>query len=74
MVKKSKKGKVEQIMWRDSNIYNAQEDKDFDFKVAIFCSVGYVVRETKDSIILAGDVLDNGDVRRVIVIPKENIL
>lgn len=68
------KGKLRQVRWRDNRLYITQCSKDDKFEVAVICSVGYVVSEDKKQIVLAGDVLDDGDVRRVIVIPKENIL
>lgn len=68
------RGKLKQIRWRDSQMYLTQSNKEDTFEVSIICSVGYVVSEDKSKIVLAGDVLDNGDVRRVIVIPKENIV
>lgn len=72
---KDRIGKLTQVMWRDSQLYLTQCQKDDNFKVAEFCSAGYVIKEDKNSITLAGDILvDGGDVRRVIVIPKENII
>jgi hypothetical protein len=68
------KGKLKQIRWRDSRMYITQCSKEDVFEVSEIYSVGYVVKEDKNSITLAGDVLNDGDVRRVIVIPKENIL
>jgi len=67
-------GKLKSIRWRDSRIYMTQQDKEDKFDVSIICSVGYVVSEDKKQIVLAGDVIDDGDIRRVIVIPKENIV
>ncbi len=67
-------GKIVQIHWRDSRMYITQQSKDDEFEVATIISCGYVIKEDKKSITLAGDVLDEGDVRRVIVIPKENII
>lgn len=55
-------------------MYMTQQHKDDKFDVSVICSVGYVVSEDKKQIVLAGDVLDGGDIRRVIVIPKENIV
>jgi hypothetical protein len=50
-----------------------QESMDCeDFTVAIVESVGFVISENSEQIVLAGDIVDD-DVRRVIVIPKENI-
>lgn len=55
-------------------MYLTQCSKEDVFEVATIISTGYVVSENKRQIVLAGDVLENGDVRRVIVIPKENII
>lgn len=65
--------KIKRIKWRDSNMFITQEARNTDWKVAVIESVGFVIREDKDNIVLAGDLLDE-DVRRVIVIPKENII
>jgi hypothetical protein len=67
-------GTLKQIKWRDSKLYLTQCNKEDNFKVAEICSVGYLVKEDKNSITLAGDVLDDGDIRRAIIIPKENII
>lgn len=61
------------IKWRDSRMYMTQCFADDEFAVCEIESVGYVVQEDKKQIVLAGDLVD-GDVRRVIVIPKENII
>lgn len=61
------------ITWRDSNMYLTQCSKDDDFDIEIITSVGFVVKETDAFICLAGDTLGD-DVRRVICIPKENII
>ena len=65
--------KVKTVKWRDSNIYLTQCGRDDDFKTAIITSIGYVVGEDKHQIVLAGDLVGE-DVRRAIVIPKENII
>lgn len=54
-------------------MYLAQEEIDSKWEVCVITSVGFVIEETKDHIVLAGDIVDE-DVRRVIVIPKENIV
>jgi len=61
------------ITWRDSNMFITQCDKDEEFEVAVISSVGFVIREDKTKIVLAGDLVDD-EFRRVIVIPKENII
>lgn len=66
--------KIKTIIWRDSNMYITQCGVDEKFKVSLITSCGFVVSENKEKIVLAGDVLDDGDLRRVIVIPKENIV
>lgn len=65
--------KTKVVKWRDSNIYLTQCHREDDFEVEVITSVGFLVSETKDQIVLAGDSLGD-DVRRVIVIPKENII
>lgn len=54
-------------------MYITQEQRDADFSPAVIESIGFLLKETKTEIVLAGDLLDE-DVRRVIVIPKENII
>lgn len=65
--------KIKKIKWRDSQMFNGQWTKDDKFDVAIVESLGFLVEETKEHIVLAGDLIDT-DYRRVIVIPKENII
>lgn len=67
------KPKIREVRWRDSRMYIHQEHKDEPWEVCVISSVGYVIEETKEHIVLAGDLLDE-DVRRAIVIPKENIV
>lgn len=64
--------KIRKIKWRDSRMYIVQEPMQ-DFSVCVIESVGFVIKETKDIIVLAGDLVDD-EFRRVIVIPKENIV
>lgn len=66
-------GKVKRIKWRDSQMYIHQEPKDEPFNICIIESVGFVLSEDKEKIVLAGDLVGE-DVRRVIAIPKENII
>lgn len=63
---------IKQVKWRDSNLYITQTDGK-NLEVSILESVGYVVEDDEDKIVLAGDLIDN-EYRRVIVIPKENII
>jgi hypothetical protein len=65
--------KVKTIRWRDSRMYITQTDSDTKYEPCIIKSIGFVIEETKSHITLAGDLVDD-DYRRVIVIPKENII
>lgn len=53
-------------------MYITQEPMQ-DFSVCVIESVGFVIQEDKEKIVLAGDLVDD-EFRRVIVIPKENII
>jgi hypothetical protein len=64
---------IKRIKWRDSRMYITQCPKDEDWEVSEITSVGFVIYEDKNKIVLAGDLLDE-DIRRAIVIPKENII
>lgn len=50
-----------------------QEPRNAEWELQIITSVGFVIHEDKEKIVLAGDLLGE-DVRRAIVIPKENII
>jgi hypothetical protein len=65
--------KIKTIKWRDSRMYIEQQSQKDEFDVCIIQSVGYVIHEDKEKVVLAGDILET-DARRVIVIPKENII
>jgi len=64
---------VWKIKWRDSQLYFTQESTEGKWEVSEVDSVGYIIAEDDDKIVLAGDVI-NGDVRRIIVIPRENVI
>lgn len=65
--------KILKITWRDSSMYHAQGDNDYPFEVSIFESVGFLLQDNKDSIVIARDIIRK-ESRSVIIIPKENIL
>lgn len=65
--------KIRKVKWRDSRMYINQIEKESTFEIAILTSVGFVIKDTKDFLVLAGDLLED-DIRRTIVIPKENII
>lgn len=61
------------VLWRDSTLYIQQESHGEHYEISIIESVGLLIEEQEDKIVLAGDYLKDG-LRRVIVIPKENIV
>lgn len=67
-------GALVEIKWRDSNLHLTQCNEEDDFEVAIITSVGQLVKVQDKAVVLAGDMLDDGEIRRVIVIPEENII
>jgi len=64
--------KIRKIKWRDSRLFIQQEPTQ-NFDVCVIESVGFVIQEDKKKIVLAGDLVDD-EYRRIIVIPKENII
>ena len=67
--------KIVRVKWRDSCVLHDQQFADADFSVAIMESVGFVIQEDGEKIVLAGELCENGGyARRIIVIPKENIV
>jgi hypothetical protein len=66
--------KIKRVKWRDSCVLRDQQTIDADFDVAIMESVGFVLQEDAKKLVLAGELLENGNARRTIVIPKENII
>lgn len=65
--------KIRKIRWRDSRMYIAQVGNQEPFDVTVIESVGFVLEDTPDHVTLAGDMVDT-EFRRVIVIPRENII
>lgn len=66
---------VRQVRWIDSSLQNGQVDRhDFPKPVTI-TSVGYVVREDAEHIVLARDDMGHdGDYRGLVAIPKLAVL
>jgi len=63
------------IKWRDSNMELSQSGTKDSLEVAIIYTVGFLIKKTRDSVILCRDLLtDDTECRGKIVIPKENIL
>lgn len=65
--------KVLKIIWRDSSMYHVQGDSNYPFEVSVFESVGFLLKENKDSFVIARDIIGD-ESRSVIIIPKENII
>jgi hypothetical protein len=63
---------IKKVKWRDSRLHIQQEPPQ-EWSVCIIESVGYLIQEDKDKVVLAGDLIE-GEYRRVIVIPTENIV
>jgi predicted membrane protein len=64
---------IREVIWRDSRLYIHQEPITEPWSYETIHSVGYIVSEDDEQIVLTGDLIDK-DVRRTIVIPKENII
>lgn len=62
-----------EVIWRDSNMYLTQCNKDDGFTYETIISYGNLIQENDEQIVIAGDCMQD-DVRRVIVIPNENII
>ncbi len=54
-------------------MYILQCERDADFGYAIIESIGFLIHEDTKKYVIAGDLVDQ-DVRRAIVIPKENVI
>jgi hypothetical protein len=65
--------KIAEVYWRDSRMFITQCGKDEDFSVCDMHSVGFVISQDEDKIVLTGDLVDD-EYRRVLIIPKENIV
>ena len=69
--------RIVKVKWRDSNCQWSQHEKDFDLKVEVLESVGWLLRENDDHVAICQDILiamETNDVRGQTVIPKENVL
>ena len=59
-----------EIEWIDTLCLSSWSIADEDLKCPVVKSVGYMVRETKDTVVLAGMIGEDGTVNAVQVIPK----
>jgi hypothetical protein len=69
--------KIIWVKWRDSHFLFDQHSIDYakEHKVAIFETVGHLVFEDADRLVVAGDLLPrDNEVRNVTAIPRENVV
>lgn len=64
--------KIARVYWRDSRMYITQHDDKEKLEVCHIESVGFMLKNTNFEIVLVGDLID-GEFRRTLIIPKENI-
>lgn len=67
-------GDIVKIKWRDSNLYLTQGHKNDDYQIATILSIGELIDIDDEKIVIAGDIVNGNEVRRVVVIPVENII
>lgn len=66
--------KIYKIIWRDSNFYHHQNGLDFKYDITIIDSVGFLISEDIEKVVISRDyMLNKKDCRGVIAIPRENI-
>lgn len=66
--------RIAYVRWRDSQVFMAQESGTVeDFMPCVIETVGIVVGDTKDYVVIAREKVDR-DWRGVISIPRENIV
>lgn len=66
--------KIHILKWIDSSLQNGQVDKSEFPKPMIVESVGFIVEETEDYVVLSRDDMGDGDFRGLCAIPKIAIL
>ncbi len=65
--------KIVVVTWRDSHRYTYQMEADEEVACCTIKTVGWLVSENEKQIVLSQDDIE-GDIRGVIVIPRENIV
>ncbi len=67
--------KVIAVFAKDWNMYGAQRDYRFDFEVCKGWTIGWLIREDDEKIVLAHQWFpEPKDIRNTTVIPKETII
>lgn len=59
---------IARVYWRDSRMFITQHDKDEKLEVCHLESVGFLLKNTDNEIVLVGDIIE-GEFRRTLVIP-----
>lgn len=68
-------GKIVAVDWRDSNLFITQCNINDNLDISVITSIGKLVSVDINKIVIAGDIIEESeDLRRVIVIPMENII
>lgn len=65
--------KIAHITWTDSHRYTYQMENDEPVHFVTIETIGWLVKQDKNQVVLAQDDIE-GDIRGVIVIPRENII
>jgi len=68
------KKKIARVKWLDANSKYGWRDDDEEWELFTIDSVGYVVKETKDFIVLTTSVSQNDHYMDPITIPKKMIV
>ena len=69
--------KTARVIWLDACHWGRQETITWfqeNAKMVETCTVGYLIHENKDIVVLAQDIVERSDARDVSIISKEDIL
>lgn len=69
--------KITRIEYIDPSVYDRENDSHYDFVPAIFHTVGFVLKEDKQTVVIAREMRNDENEERargVLVIPKVTIL
>ena len=65
--------KIAYVRWIDSALQRAQISRDELCSLEVIETVGVLVREGKDAVVIARDAMHEGDIRDVVHIPWINV-
>ena len=63
---------IARVFWRDSSLFITQHGEEVELLAKEIESIGFVIKNNKDVLAITGDLIE-GEKRRTLVIPKENI-